>query len=277
MSGSLYIVGAVLVLIALAFIVIPLLRYRGESGVGITLPILVLIFPLAVFGIYSEVTTNLSPEEQIAAEEAIAQASPEVMVQQLAERMAEEPSLEGLQMLGQSYMVMERYPEAIDAWQQAWEMSGNSDPSVAIGYAEALIMSDQTTLRTDAAELLDFALKELPNNAKALWYGGLSAAARNMNDLAIERWTHLLNTEKLPEQLRMVIQQQLANLGAEVPEFGSCCEQPTRHNDQYRHSARTERAGWPDAVCDRSRCGTAASSYCGKTTAGWRLSVDRAA
>jgi len=49
-----------------------------------------------------------------------------------------------------------------------------------------------------------------------LWYGGLSSAARGREDEAVERFSRLLEQE-LPDNMRMVVQTQLAELGADIP------------------------------------------------------------
>jgi cytochrome c-type biogenesis protein CcmH len=118
-------------------------------------------------------------------------------------------------------MSLQRYPDAVDAWNRAWELSEGKSPQISISYAEALILTDQRTLLTSAADLLDNALIALPNDSRALWYGGLSAAARQQNDIAIERFTRLLQGD-VPDNLRMIVQQQLAELGgAPVAEEGA--------------------------------------------------------
>jgi cytochrome c-type biogenesis protein CcmH len=217
----LYSGGAVLILTALLFAIVPLLRYRKQSAVGIALPVILVGFPIAVYLLYAQVSTYPEAEvlasiEQTASPEGQAAAVDE-MVRDLAARMQTEPTVEGLTMLGQSYIVMQRFNEAADAWHAAWELTEGKDADVSINYAEALILADRDTLRTSAVDLLDFGLEQQPNNAKALWYGGLSAAALEDNSLAIERWTRLLNDSSLPDDLRGVLQQQLAAMGADVP------------------------------------------------------------
>jgi cytochrome c-type biogenesis protein CcmH len=207
--------------VALLFVILPLLRYRQQGAVGIAMPVIVVAFPLAIVAIYTAVSTYPSADELAELEQAATPADqrPAVdeMVGDLARRMETEPTIEGLKMLGQSYIVMQRYDDAVEVWHQAWELTSGQDADVSIGYAEALVLADRDTLRTSAVDLLEFGLQQQPNNSKALWYGGLSAAVRNLNGLAIERWTRLLNDPNLPDQLRLSLQQQLASLGAEVP------------------------------------------------------------
>lgn len=212
MNGMIYAGGAGLTLLALLFVVVPLLKYRKEGAVGIVLPILIIVFPLAVGSIYSSVTTYQADAETVV--ETVNQVAPaDELVLDLAKRMRTEPTLEGLTMLGTTYLRLQRYQEAVDAWHQAWEMTDGKDVDVSISYAEALVLADRSTLKTSAVDLLEFALQERPDNAKANWYGGLSAAARGNNELAIQRWTLVLNDPQLPPDARMALQQQLATMG----------------------------------------------------------------
>jgi cytochrome c-type biogenesis protein CcmH len=154
------------------------------------------------------VTENPDP-----ARSAIAQ-----MVEGLADRLAQEPDdQQGWEMLGRSYMQLERYQEAADAWREAWRLSEGESVEVAVNFAEALVMSDPAQLRAGAGDLLDAVLDVEPNNSKALWYGGLSAAARGQTDIAEQRWASLLSDPKLPPNVRQLVQQQLAAMGANVP------------------------------------------------------------
>jgi cytochrome c-type biogenesis protein CcmH len=120
-------------------------------------------------------------------------------------------------LLGRSYASIERYNDAANAWYEAWVLTEGKDPEINISYAEALIMADRRTLQTTAVDLLEDALKVMPDDPRALWYGGMSAAARGQNELAAERFSRLLQAD-MPENMRAMIQQQLAALGEDVPQ-----------------------------------------------------------
>jgi cytochrome c-type biogenesis protein CcmH len=217
LNGLIYAGGAGLTLLALLFVIVPLLKYRKEGAVGIVLPVLIVAFPVAVYTIYSSVT---SYEEQ--AGTSVAQTSgsePPVdeLVSNLAERMRLEPTVDGLSMLGITYLRLQRYADAADAWRRAWEITDGKDVDVSISYAEALILANRDTLKTSAVDLLEFALSERPDDSRANWYGGLSAAARGQNDLAVKRWTVVLNDPQMPADARMALQQQLASMGGAAP------------------------------------------------------------
>jgi len=215
MTPSMYAAGAALILLALAFIVIPLLRHRKQSAVGVALTLVVLLLPLGVAGLYTSVS-NYSWNKIPVAETVVSAPQPPVneMVVELAKRLETQPDLEGFILLGRSYMSLQRYADAVDEWYRAWDMSKGESAEVSLDYAEALILADKRTLVTSAADLLDSVLEKMPNDPRALWYGGLSAASRQLNDLAIDRFTRLLQAD-LPDNMRKVVQTQLAQLGAD--------------------------------------------------------------
>ena len=219
MTPVIYAAGAVFTLLALALIVIPMLRHRKASGVGLSLVAVVLIFPLAVAGFYVTASTYPWDDEAIVADSDRDSANqsnqPPVgeMITELAARLEQEPDVEGYILLARSYISLQRFPDAVDAWHKAWELTEGKSADVSLGYAEALILADRRTLKTSAVDLLETAIAEMPNDPRALWYGGLSAAERGQNDVAIDRFSRLLQTD-LPTEFRMVVQEQLAKLGA---------------------------------------------------------------
>lgn len=216
MNSDLMLYGAPLVLAGLAVLIIPMLRHRADSRVTPAVIALVLIFPVAVALIYSQTTTvNWDIQQRAAELEANPTAPVDDTIRALAERLKANPDPEGWVLLGRSYATLGRYQEAADAMYEAWNMTQGENVDINIDYAEALILSDQRTLRTSAADLLDAAILEKPNDARVLWYGGLSSALRGDTDEATRRWSRLLDAPNLPDNMRQVVQQQLAALGAE--------------------------------------------------------------
>lgn len=175
-----------------------------------------LLLPLAVLSLYTQVSSYpWDNPERLTAPPPGAGPGPEqiqAMVDGLAARMAAEPTVEGLAMLGRSYATLQRFEDSVQAYHQAWEMSGGEDPGLSLAYAEALLLADRNTILTSAGDLLDDVLKVMPNNSKALWYGGMSSVARGNVEEGRQRLARLLNQPDIPDQLRQVVQQQLAAL-----------------------------------------------------------------
>jgi len=98
------------------------------------------------------------------------------MVAQLAAKMQAEPdNLEGWLMLGRSYKVLERYPEAVSALERAYKLADNK-PEVLLPYAEALALANQGNWTGKPAELVNRALAIAPQSQPALWYAAVISA-----------------------------------------------------------------------------------------------------
>ncbi len=228
--GFIVAIGVVLVVATLGFVFWPLIKDRSEGSVAYSLWALVIVFPLAVAGIFAEVTTypwgEPVPEPPRAAAQTD-QAMPaiEEMLAGLAQRLEAEPDdLEGWIMLGRSYMELKQFPQAVEAYREAWRLSEGSRVDVAVNFAEALVMDDPKTLRAGAGDLLDAVLAENPGNTKALWYGGMAAVARGENQVAEQRWARLLEDPNVPDNARRVVQEQLAAMGANVDSAGTSAD-----------------------------------------------------
>lgn len=126
--------------------------------------------------------------------------SVEQMVASLEARMVNEPrNIDGWVMLGRSYVVMQRFSDAAQAYGRAYELTNGQDVDIVTSYAEALVLSDSTALEGRAAPLFDAALEVAPNNVKALWYGGLSSYVRGNLGVARNRWSRLRALGPPPE------------------------------------------------------------------------------
>ncbi len=122
----------------------------------------------------------------------------EEMVQKLVKRLEEKPDdAKGWYMLGRSYSVLNRYPEAIAAYTKALALSGNENPQLFVDFAETLGMSANGDLAGKPSELLKTALALNPELPKALWLAGLAAAQSKDYAMAVEYWQRLL--AQIPE------------------------------------------------------------------------------
>lgn len=217
MSAEFLTITVILALLAALLVGVPLWRHRtGAAGI-VGFALIVIVLPLAVLSLYTQTTTYpWENPELLTAQPPGAQSPGEVleMVAELEARMASEPTVEGLAMLGRSYQVLQRYEDAVATYHRAWEMTAGEDPRISISYAEALIFADQDSILTSAGDLIEDALPKAPNDPRALWYGGLSALARGDTRIGQQRWVKLLNNPDIPDQLRQVVQSQLASLNA---------------------------------------------------------------
>ena len=210
------IVCALLTLAAITLLVWPLLRTSaGAEGApqraSIAAAIVAAGFPLVAFAIY--VWASDWPWD---AAQPVAQAStaPDIqhMVTQLQQRLSQQPDdIEGWKLLGRSATVLGDYPAARDAFSQAYTRSQGQDPDAVVGYAESLLLNDEREIDGQAAELFEKAVSMAPDNARALWYGGIVAYRRGELGLAQQRWVELQNHD-LPPDLRQMVAERLSEL-----------------------------------------------------------------
>jgi len=133
----------------------------------------------------SSSTTGPAPAERT-------QEQIEANVAKLAERLKSNPSdAKGWAMLARSYSSMERYPEAVNAYAKATELTPN-DGDLWAEYAFATAMTNGRSLEGKPMELIDRALKVEPNNAKALQLAGSAAFQAKDYKKAVEYWERVL-------------------------------------------------------------------------------------
>jgi cytochrome c-type biogenesis protein CcmH len=119
----------------------------------------------------------------------------ETMLVRLAQRLEKEPdNADGWAMLARSYYVLQRYPEAVRAYEQLVRLFPQ-EPAVLADYADALAMRDGRKISGRPLELVRQALKMDPKQPKALAMAGTEAFDRKDFRAAVEYW----------EQLRAVV------------------------------------------------------------------------
>jgi cytochrome c-type biogenesis protein CcmH len=137
------------------------------------------------------------------------------VVAKLQQRLSQQPDdLEGWKMLGRSATVIGKYAIARDAFSEAYTRSQGQDPEAMVGYAESLVLNDEREIDGQAAGLFEKALTMEPDNARALWYGGIVAYRRGDLALAQQRWVELQNHD-LPPDLRQMVAERLSELGTQ--------------------------------------------------------------
>lgn len=194
---------------ALGFVLVPLWRQRQRSGhwSGAGLAAAAVILPVTL-GVYLSVTTwtgDVDPD--------LALSDMAETIAGLAQRLSQDPDdVTGWRMLGRSYIVMERYPEARAALREAWARTPVPDTELMLSLAEAEALSDPSSLSGEAGRLFEEVLAIEPGNEKALWYGGLAALQSGQHDVVQQRWSLLLAIG-VPEGVAEVLREHLAALG----------------------------------------------------------------
>jgi cytochrome c-type biogenesis protein CcmH len=134
----------------------------------------------------------------------------EGMVERLAARMRENPDdVNGWKLLGRSYGVMGRYPEAADAYAKA-AVRAPRDAQLLADLADVLAMARGQSLQGEPEQLALRALEIEPGNLKALALAGSAAFERKDFAAAAKHWERMLaHVEPNSEDAR-AIQQNVA-------------------------------------------------------------------
>jgi cytochrome c-type biogenesis protein CcmH len=147
------------------------------------------------------------------------QAQIDAMVARLAAKMREHPEdAEGWKLLGRSYTVLGRFPEAVDAYAKAAERSPR-DAQLLADFADALAMARGQTLVGEPEKLVERALEIDPKNLKALALYGTAAYERKDYRKAADIWSRMLPLVPEGSEDAQAIQQnvnearQLAGIG----------------------------------------------------------------
>ncbi len=156
----------------------------------------------------------------------MASAAPDVeaMVSSLESRLNANPDdLSGWLMLGRSYVALERFGDAVQAYDRALRLQ-NTNVDAQLGKGESLSLQANGQITPEAAQLFEQAVRADPTNPKALLFGGFAAVIAGNAAAARERWTQLKALNPPPQIARM-LDLRLAALSAE-PSMANAKPQP---------------------------------------------------
>ncbi|TCV97537.1 cytochrome c-type biogenesis protein CcmH [Luteibacter rhizovicinus] len=175
MKFAFYAAAAVMLVIALALLLVPLIRQGRQSGRsrGVFAIVLAIAFvvPLGAIGLYALVGTPAT----LGGVEKPAQISIPQAIAELRQRLAEQPGdVQGWLLLGQTYGMLKQPSDARDAYDGALKADANNTVAM-VGWAEAdsLVRPDH---RIDgrSRELLERAVAADPQSQRGLWLLGIS-------------------------------------------------------------------------------------------------------
>jgi cytochrome c-type biogenesis protein CcmH len=210
---TLWILLAVMSLVAVGFAVWPLYRHKRSLSplIGASV-IFVVVLSSGLY--YRQGSPDLSSG---GARASAAAPGMDDAINALAERLAANPdNPEGWQMLGRSYMSVGNYTGAVEAFEKAIELESAQNPQALVSLGEALLASTDSEIDGRVASLFENALALDPNNPQALFYGGIGAFNRGDSALAADRWERLLGLSP-PAEIQGILQQRIAEWRGEAP------------------------------------------------------------
>jgi cytochrome c-type biogenesis protein CcmH len=138
------------------------------------------------------------------------------MVLRLAEKMKAKPNdAQGWLILGRSYKALEQYPQAADAFANAYHLLGDQ-AEVMLLYADALAYVNNRNLAGKPSELVYKALALEPDNLNALWLGGMAKAQEGDAPAAIKLWKKLEATLQPGSDSQQEIKNLLSSLAKDT-------------------------------------------------------------
>jgi cytochrome c-type biogenesis protein CcmH len=157
--------------------------------------ILVPLFAVLIYRwLGNPVGLDLKAAQPVASHDIVSPEQIVAMVEGLAQRLKTSPDdAQGWAMLGRSYAVLQRYPDAVTAYARAVELLPN-DAQLHADYADILAMSQGRSLEGKPSELIQTALRLDANNQKALALAGTAAFNRKDFAGAVAFWEKLQGT-----------------------------------------------------------------------------------
>ncbi|GIX33370.1 MAG: c-type cytochrome biogenesis protein CcmI [Lysobacterales bacterium] len=130
---------------------------------------------------------------------------------QLAARLERDPSdLAGWVLLGRSYRALERFAEAREALARAYALAPEH-PDLMVEYAEALALAAPgRMIEGEAMALIERALLLAPDHPRALWLRGIAHRQAGRNEQAVADWERLLTSQSLDPGVRSEIERLIA-------------------------------------------------------------------
>ena len=171
---------------------VPVAQAPAKPSWTLLLALAALVVAIAAGGYAYNRSANPPQADEAGAEGGASSAQIVAMVDQLAERMKQNPGdADGWAMLARSYSVMERNDEALDAYKKAVALR-KDDAGLLVDYADALAVKNQHSLRGEPMALITRALQLEPKHIKALALAGTDAYVRQDFVGAVKYWSQVV-------------------------------------------------------------------------------------
>lgn len=200
-----WIIAGLLCLVAVGFGAWPL--YRESRRLTPLLAIVIVATVAVSVGLYSRVG---SPDIPSAGAQSDTIPDMESAIASLQQRLRDNPEdVNGWNMLARSYMTMQRFGDAVTAYERVMELEDGQNAQTMVDLALAILSRDGTSIEGRTSSLIEGALALEPNNPAALFYSGIASANRGDTEMAANRWEMLLGLNP-PAEIRSILEQRVA-------------------------------------------------------------------
>ena len=194
MKLAFYLIAAAMIAVALALLLVPLIRQgrrHGRSrGIFVLILAVAFVLPAGAAGLYLLIGTPIAlngvekqPDQPLTIDQAVAE---------LRTHLAEQPKdLQGWLLLAQTYGAMHKPAEARQAYDQALQLDP-SNTAAMVGWAESdSIARDDHKIEGRSLDLLERAVQQEPDNQRGLWLLGISQFQHDRYAEAAITWRKL--------------------------------------------------------------------------------------
>lgn len=168
-------------------------KRRPAMILALLLGVLLPVFSVLLYAMIGNIKA-LDPQERNApAASGFGVLRSEAALQELEKKLEQHPEdQEGWWMLAQSYNELQRFPDAVRAFQHLIKLVPD-EAQIWASYADAYAMTNNRSLLGEPEKFLDRALKLDGNNVLALALSGSAAMERGDYAAAITHWTKLVS------------------------------------------------------------------------------------
>ncbi len=143
------------------------------------------------------------------------------MVASLEQKLQQDSNnAQGWNMLGRSYVVLKRYPDAVHAYEKALKIvqqdSSQQLPELEINYVEALMQTGDKGAYQKARERLNTMLSTNADNGDALWFMGFLDYESGDKQAAVKRWSYLLALLPADNEQAKIVNVYLSHVKKEI-------------------------------------------------------------
>ena len=204
---TLYAIMGVMLVLALAFIALPLYRQQKSYMGSIAFAVVTVVAAAGLYAMIGMPNVESGRTEVTSIED---------MVASLDARLEQNPNdVDGWKMLGRSYLQLQQFDKSINAFEKAVALEDGRNGATLISLGEAVLSADPASMAGRAGQLFESGLALTPNNPQGLFFGGLAALQRGDRLLAADRWDALLALSPPPE-IRGVLEQRVAEWRGET-------------------------------------------------------------
>lgn len=185
------------------------LLVRSNRSTAYALALGIPVMALAIYLKVGDTSAMEAAKSSAPAAQQMTQQGIEANVAALAKRMEQNPNdADGWAMLGRSYINLEKYREASEAYSKANALK-SQDADILIEYAFAMAMANGRQLQGQPAELIKQALRIAPENPRALELAGsVEFEAKNYKQ-AIAYWEKLLGKSSNSPELAETVTERI--------------------------------------------------------------------